>query len=136
MKTSKLIDWAIIAFCLIAACGFMRAEEPKQTICGANIKGPNVISRHTELIQVSCPIWASIAAIGALPVPRNKASQTQVIVHVREGDSFIAEVDGKQKLAGVLYDLGWIAPGLKGGIVVFDGTEFTSLKISIQTELR
>jgi hypothetical protein len=125
-----LIKGAMLA--LVVALAMTGQDEPRKTICGMNVKGPNELSRHTELIQVSCIDWAALAKIGVIPVPVDAPSQTQVLVHARKGQSFIAEVDGKWKLSGVLYER---PDGLKAGMVVFDGADFTSLKISIQTEL-
>jgi hypothetical protein len=131
----RLISSVIIAF-LVALCGswILRAQEPAKTICGTKIVGPNDVSRHTELIEVTCPPWGALSAIGAMPIPTGKGPQTQVIIHSRVGESFIATVDGKWKLSGVLHDLNF-APGLKGGIVVFEGAEFKTLAISVQGEL-
>ncbi len=112
-------------------CSVARGQEPPKSICGTNIVGPNILSRHTELIQVSCIDWAALAKIGALPVPANAAPQTQILIHARTGETFLATVDGI-KLAGVLYDR---PDGLKGGMVVIDGVTYKELKISVQGDL-
>lgn len=126
---THIIKGALLA--CVVALAITGQDEPRKTICGINLKGPNEISRHTELIQVSCIDWAALAKIGALPVPANAPAQTQILVHAREGDAVIAEVDG-WKQAGVLYE----RDGLKAGMVVYEGTNFANLRISIQTELR
>lgn len=121
----------LIALTLAAA---MTAQEKPKTVCGMKLKGQNELSRHTELIEVACPDWPKLAAIAGLPIPANTKPQTQVLVHARAGESFVVTLDG-HKVAGVLYDGGWMAPGLKVGMVVFEGDQFQDIKVSIQGEL-
>ena len=111
---THIIKGAALAFVVALAL----AADP---ICGKDDRNP---APNIDLIQVSCIDWDAMRRVAPdYPWPAGK--QTQVLVHVREGDAVRVTVDKVSKFADLLRD----AWGRLVALVLFDGVGHESVEV-------
>jgi len=92
-------------------------------ICGRNDRNP---APNIDLIQVSCIDWDAMRRVAPdYPWPAGK--QTQVLVHVRDGDTVRVTVGNVSKFADLLRD----AWGRLVALVPFDGVGHESVEVRV-----
>lgn len=117
-KTGLWIDRVILLAAFLGAGMLLRAD----TICGIDqASGGNL-----ALVKVACVDYDRLRELSpGAPWPTGKV--TQVLVHVRAGDSVRVTVDGVAKFA----DLSRDAWGRLVALVQFDGVEHAAVAVKV-----
>lgn len=104
---------------ILLAIAALRGES----ICGTDNRNPTA---NIDLIQVSCVDFDRLKAQAPdFPWPTGRV--TQVLVHVREGDTVRVTVDGVAKLTDLVRD----AWGRLIALIQFDGVDYQSVKVRV-----
>jgi hypothetical protein len=116
------INWLILLVCLALSAHECRAQEPSKSICGLQTSNAKF-----DLIAVACLDTNALRGLG-VPIPPGTADrQTQVLLHIREGDAVRVTVDGVAKFADISID----AWGRRVALVVFDGVEHADVNVRV-----